>query len=143
MFGKVGWEAELQTHFHQVSGTVRILDEYTLEVEHFYYDGGGPAVYFWLDGPNPISGGRTYLLGSSVGQRLNGMPWDDAYIATLDTGGISLADVEGISVWCEDFKVSFGDGLFMAVPEPGNAALRLTGLLVPALLAARRRRLSV
>ena len=44
----VGWQADLQTIFHAVEGTVTIKDDNTLKFENFSYDGGGPAVYFYL-----------------------------------------------------------------------------------------------
>ena len=40
------------------SGTVTILNEKMIEIKDLYYDGLGPAAYFWIgSGPDPDSSG--------------------------------------------------------------------------------------
>ena len=49
---EVGWQAELATLFHDVSGTVTIVDDDTVRVDDFVFDGGGPLVFFYLGTSN-------------------------------------------------------------------------------------------
>ena len=137
---RVGWEAQLSTLAHGVSGTVRIVDEFTLEVEHFSYDGGGISVYFWLDDPAFQGEGVDYENGVPVGSDLVQMGFVDADLL-IDTGDVSLDGHDGISVWCVAAGVSFGDGIFVPLPEPGAVSLQSAGLgTLGALLTLRRRR---
>lgn len=105
---KVGQMAILSTLAHDVAGQVLIKDNCTLEVTGFSYDGGGPSVYFYggVDGDYDAQGFR-------IGEQLNGQVYNDAsFTVTLDSAA-HLDQMNGISVWCYDFAVSFGDGLFM------------------------------
>lgn len=131
----VGWETEFVTKFHDVSGTVSVQDSNTLAFENFNYDGGGPAVYFYLteDLGNVESG---FILGSL----LTGTSYaDDNFTLDLDAGR-SLTEFSAISVWCADFDVDFGSGEF-ADPVPEPSAGLLFGLLGAAGLFRRRRTL--
>ncbi len=139
-YPRAGWEAELSQVAHGVSGTVRIVDEFTLYVEDFNYDGTGLTVYFWLDDENWGGPDVDYDSGIAVSQNLIGPPFNGASLE-LDLGAISMDGHDGISVWCEDVAFSFGDGVFQAVPEPGTAvqnAATIATLL--GLLRGRRRR---
>ena len=40
--------ADIPPGFHSVEALVTIIDEGTLQVEHFTYDGTAPLVYFYL-----------------------------------------------------------------------------------------------
>lgn len=126
-YERAGWEAELSTLFHGVSGTVRIVDEFTLEVENFTYDGGGIAVFFWLDDPDSPGPDPDYAIGTPIGSNLVGMQFNgDSF--QIDTGNESLDGHDGISVWCTLAKVSFGDGAFQPVPEPRGLLLQAAAL---------------
>jgi len=104
----VGTVAELSTEAHGVSGTVTILDDCTIEVSQFNYDGLGPSVYFY--------GGvdRNYIgvNGIPMGPQLNGQGWANDTILLTIPDGISLDDFNSLSVWCFDFKANFGDAYF-------------------------------
>ncbi len=121
-FEMAGWQAELETRFHDVAGTVTIVDEHTLQVDGFHYDGTGISVFFWLDEvrdpTEPISFRDGYAIGS---QLLRSSPYVDESF-TIDLGTASLAGHRAISVWCVPAGVSFGDAVFAPVPEPASAA---------------------
>ena len=56
---KVG---DLRTLQHGVRGTVFILDEQTLFIEDFHYDGTGPDAYFYVGtGPRPSRTGQRLM----------------------------------------------------------------------------------
>ncbi|MCA9565439.1 MAG: DM13 domain-containing protein, partial [Myxococcales bacterium] len=107
----IGWVADLETHFHGVSGRATIVDDCTIEITNFNFDGGGVDV-------------RVY--GANDGNYETGFPMTEdlhraeAYVSetviAVIPDGRSLDDVDGISVWCIDFTVDFGSGLF-AAPE--------------------------
>lgn len=44
---KVGYSGTFKTFAHGVSGKVTVIDDCTLKVSQFSYDGGGPDVYFY------------------------------------------------------------------------------------------------
>jgi len=112
----VGWEAELQTFFHDVEGTVAIQDGNTIAFEDFTYDGTGPAVYFYL---------TEDLADVEAGFILGFLPsgtsyFEDSFTLELDAGK-SLSEFSAISVWCQDFDIDFGSGVFVdPVPEPSS-----------------------
>lgn len=105
----VGSMAVLNTYHHMVAGEVTIIDNCTIRVSNFTYDGEGPAVYFYggKDGRYDAADG-----GFPFGMKLNGQSYtNDNFTITLDSPSW-LDDMNGVSVWCADFSVSFGDGLF-------------------------------
>ncbi len=106
----VGRSAEFRNFFHDIGGTVTVLDDRTLEVTNFTYDGGGPSVYFYTGNNGDYSprGG-----GQLIGPQLNGRPWtgDETITITLPAN-VTLDDFDGISVWCDIFFANFGDAIF-------------------------------
>ena len=106
----------ITTRMHNVAGEVFVLSERVLEVRGFVYDGEAPAVYFWAD---------TNAVPSSSGYRLfDGSPFNGCGVTPLPEeadgsvtyrvefpDGGSIMDILGgsISLWCEQFAVSFGE----------------------------------
>jgi mono/diheme cytochrome c family protein len=106
---KIGQIAELQTFAHQVSGTAVIIDDCTIRVDDFVYDGTGVDVRFY-------GGlGGDYVSGFSMSEndliRNGGYDGSEAVYAQLPLNR-TLDDLDGISVWCVPVGASFGDGLF-------------------------------
>jgi hypothetical protein len=103
---KVGKTLNLSTLDHGVSGRATVIDDCTIELTNFNYDGGGlPDVYVW--------GGKggDYRSGFRTGSNLFGTPRSNATVqVSLQAGDIDKLD--GISIWCEGARVSFGDGQF-------------------------------
>jgi len=107
---KVSQMAILTTHSHNVSGEAHIIDNCTIEVRNFSYDGLGPTVYFYggIDGDYEDSSA-----GFAISDIINGTVYENStYTITLSSPE-QLDEMNGISVWCSDFSVSFGDGLFL------------------------------
>ncbi len=106
---KIGQVADLQTHFHRVSGSATIVDDCTIALSHFNFDGSGIDVRLY-------SGiGGHYEGGFSMGDDLHGKgAYTDAALNFTLPAGKTMNDLDGVSVWCVDAAVSFGDGLFHA-----------------------------
>lgn len=104
---KIGQVAVLSTFAHSVSGTAEIIDDCTIRVEEFVYDGGGIDVRFY---------------GGLGGNYVNGFPMSEDLVRSGGYNGETvyaqlpvsrtLDELDGISVWCVDVAVSFGDGIF-------------------------------
>lgn len=127
--------ATLSTDFHDVTGTVTVVDMDTLRIDDFTYDGAGIDVYFYLGADNTNT---AFTNGLEIGPQLLGTIYDGtqaAIIIDLPTGE-TMNSYNAISVWCTAASVSFGSGSFAAVPEPTGSALLAFG----ALLSVFRRR---
>jgi len=105
----VGTTASFRNFTHGIGGTMTLVDDRTIQITNFTYDGGGPAVYFYLGtdgGYSPSQGGR------QIGPKLNGRIYDNETITLTLPADVTLNDFNGISVWCELFFVNFGDATF-------------------------------
>lgn len=109
-YPRAGYEANLSTLFHNVSGTVTIVDADTLLLEGFNYDSGGPAVYFYL--ATEDSNGA-FTVGLSVGPLLTGTVYTNDELIVHLPPATTLDGYNAISVWCEDVSVNFGSGTFV------------------------------
>ncbi len=100
---KVGKTGALATRSHGVSGRVTLVDSCTLEITNFNYDGLGLSrveVYGGLAG--------NYRNGFAIGPNLRGTAFTGQTLrVSLQPGDIDKLD--GISIWCSDANVSFGD----------------------------------
>ncbi len=104
---RVGQTAEFRTLDHGVRGTARIVDDCTIVLEDFSYDGNGidVQVYGALDG--------RYRSGFSMSGNLlrNGGYSNETVTATIPEG-MTLDDLDGVSIWCVAVGVNFGDASF-------------------------------
>jgi Electron transfer DM13 len=106
---KVDQVATLSTRSHGVSGKVVVVDNCTLQIRNFNYDGGGLSKVF-------VYGGKAgnYVAGFPVGNNLRGTSFaNQTLTVTLSAGDLDKMD--GISVWCADANANFGDGVFAPV----------------------------
>ncbi|WP_370979332.1 DM13 domain-containing protein [Agaribacterium sp. ZY112] len=97
----VGAVADFTTFAHGVEGRARILNNCTLEVTNFNYDGQG------------LGDVRFYDLDSrqSLGDNLFGQVWDNATVLVTLTPS-EIAMLENLSVWCIPIGASFGNASF-------------------------------
>jgi len=105
----VGKTATLSTKSHAVSGTAEIVDNCTIKLSNFNFDGGGIDVQVYLGNDNqflPRNGGFS-TSGDLVGTR-----YENADLTLTLPEGKTLDDFNSISIWCVDVGVSFGDGIF-------------------------------
>jgi mono/diheme cytochrome c family protein len=103
---KVGQVANLSTNAHEVSGRAEIINNCTIEITSFNYDGGGPDVFFYTG----LNG--NYQNGNALGTQLNGQQYSNETIVLSLSTPADLDSFDGLSVWCVLFAASFGDGLF-------------------------------
>ncbi|MEM7434306.1 MAG: DM13 domain-containing protein [Myxococcota bacterium] len=104
----IGQTATLVQFSHDVGGTARIIDDCTIQIDDFTFDGLGIDVRFYggLDGD--------YDNGFSMSEedlRRPGGYNGETVFAQLPEGR-TLNDLNGISVWCVPVAQTFGDGLF-------------------------------
>ncbi len=98
---KVGQVADLSMIDHDVSGRLRVLNDCTIEVSQFFYDGGG------------LGNVRFYNLDNSdiYGDNLADIVHTNETFL-LKVTPEQLEEIDSISVWCIPFGISFGDGTF-------------------------------
>lgn len=96
----------LTTRAHDVSGDVYALSERVIEVRNFFYDGTGPAAFFWYDAnPSPSRSGGILADGfpsESCGATRLPRATGETYRVEFPQD-MSVADFAGgsFSVWCE------------------------------------------
>jgi Electron transfer DM13 len=103
---RIGQVATLQTRAHGVSGQAKVIDDCTIEIDNFNYDGGGlPDVFVY--GAKAGDYARGFALGSNLfGKAVS----NGKVVITLKSDDLAMLD--GVSIWCVRAGVSFGDGLF-------------------------------
>jgi hypothetical protein len=104
---RVGQAAELTTRFHDVSGTARIVDDCTIVIENFTYDGDGVDVRVYVADNAAFENG--VVLTNDL-RRDGG--YDNETLTVKLPVGVTLDDTEYISIWCYSVSMSFGDGRF-------------------------------
>ncbi|MBT5928030.1 MAG: DM13 domain-containing protein [Verrucomicrobia bacterium] len=105
----IGWVAQFPAGgLHDTSGTATIVDDRTVEVTNFNYDGQGVDVRFYggTDG--------AYASGFAISDNIFGTAYANATLTLTLPDGKTLDDMNGISIWCVAFDVSFNDALFEA-----------------------------
>eukprot|EP00128_Syssomonas_multiformis_P002101 Colp12_sorted_trinity150504_noHs@17537 len=93
---------------HNVKGEVYIVDRHTIRFEHFYYDGNGPAGYFWAGkGPAPSASGFKI---PSTENCLMSRPrrFEDETVILELPDGVEFSDIDYIGMYCIDFDANFG-----------------------------------
>tara|TARA_R110001583_G_scaffold53742_1_gene165370 strand:+ start:1289 stop:2203 length:915 start_codon:yes stop_codon:yes gene_type:complete len=102
----VGNSADFSTLAHEVTGTASIIDDCTIEVTNFNYDGSAPLVYFYAAIDNQYSSNDAFAVSQQLQQ---GSAYSNETIRLRLPTGKTLDDLNSISVWCVDFSVSFGE----------------------------------
>jgi hypothetical protein len=116
---QIGWLATLSKLAHNVSGTVTIVDDDTLRVDDFTYDGGGLSVYFYLGAEETKA---AFTAGLQIGPQLLGQRYvggEPPLFLDLPAGE-TIDGWRAVTVWCVDAAVSFGQGTFAPVIAPGD-----------------------
>jgi len=129
---------QLSTLAHSVSGEVYALDEKTLMIKDFNYDGAGPDAFFWVstEGSNPSN------VQNEAATKILAYPYTDpGYYEYRDQaapvlpaaanqqitlrlpGEMKVGDLKWLSVWCRRYSVDFGNLIFPAnlnLPKSGD-----------------------
>lgn len=104
---KVGQTAELQMFFHDVGGVAEIIDNCTIEIRDFNFDGEGidVQIYGGFEG--------MYDDGFTMSENLvRDLPYNSEVLTLTLPEGRTLDDVGGVSVWCVPVGADFGSGTF-------------------------------
>lgn len=106
---KIGQTLTFTRRFHNVSGIATIIDDCTIELTNFNFDGGGIDVHVYA-GTNlqfhPGQGGFS-ILGNLLGTR-----YENGTLRITLPKNVTLAQFDSLSIWCVPVGVSFGDGKF-------------------------------
>ncbi len=106
---KIGQVANLSTRSHNVKGQAKIVDDCTIEISNFSYDGLGLSKVFVYGAK-----GGNYITGFPICINLRGTVFNNQTLkVTLQVGDLDKLD--GISIWCADANANFGDGTFAAI----------------------------
>jgi mono/diheme cytochrome c family protein len=106
---RVGWTAELSEQFHNVGGTAEIIDNCTVRISNFTYDGRGINVSVYGAADSNYDDGY-----SMTADLVRSQPYEGETIFARLPAGRSLDDLDGVSVWCVDVAIDFGSGVFSA-----------------------------
>jgi mono/diheme cytochrome c family protein len=104
---RVGWIAELSTEFHDVSGIAEIVDDCTVVIHDFTYDGSGidVRIYGGIGGDYDDGYAMTDDLLKPGG-------YDGVQLEAVLPQGRTLDELDGVSVWCVEVGVDFGSVVF-------------------------------
>ncbi len=100
---RVGWIGALETRQHRVQGLVEIVDDCTIEVTGFGFDGAGLDVRFVV-ADNPDFTDHVVLTDDL--RRTGG--YDDETLTLPLTTEVDLDAVSHASIWCVPAGVDFG-----------------------------------
>jgi len=110
LYSRAAWTGNIRFGEHSVQAFVTIVNDHTLQVEHFTYDGTAPLVYFYLGAGNTSP---DFENGLQLDPLLDRPYNDESLTLTLPTGE-TLDGYNAIAVWCAEFMVSFGSASFAA-----------------------------
>ncbi|MEM6925456.1 MAG: DM13 domain-containing protein [Myxococcota bacterium] len=108
---EVGWEAIFETRSHDVAGRAVIIDEQTIELQDFTYDGGGVNARLFL-----LPAGGAFTDDFELTDNLVGTPFDNENVLIDIPEDATFEEWNLITLWCVPFRVDFGSGTF-APPE--------------------------
>ena len=115
-YPRAGWVAPLAPGAHMSRGLATIIDERTIQVDHFYYDGTAPAVYFYLGETNTQT---AFVNGIPIGPHLD-HAFADATVTVQLPVGQTLDGYGALSVWCADFQANFTSASFRCPGDLNN-----------------------
>ncbi|MCO4800139.1 MAG: DM13 domain-containing protein [Colwelliaceae bacterium] len=104
----VGYFGYFETLAHGVSGRAEIIDDCTIKVTEFYYDGQGPDVFFYAAIDHKYAESDAF----AISQAIQGPAYENAEFVLRLPNGKTLDDLNSLSVWCVDFDANFGQLLF-------------------------------
>jgi hypothetical protein len=111
----------LRSMHHGVRGVVYAIDDHTILVKDFEYDGAGPDAFFWVgtEGePGPVGTilpypfeGKYYEYEDKSAPILTGR-FNKVDVKLTLPSKTKVTDLKWFSVWCRQFKVNFADVIF-------------------------------
>ena len=123
VYPRAGWETHLSQTGHGVKGTATIIDQRTIRLTHFSYDGYAPDMYVYL--ATNLSNAAFLNSGWTVSPRLARAYVDETLDVTVPQGQ-TLDGWTSISIWCRAVQASFGWGSFAPAIHPRLTVSRQT-----------------
>jgi hypothetical protein len=105
----VGRAFEIKGASHDVEGTVRVIDDCTLLISKFDFDGLGRLVEIYVGVDGNFSEGSPI----SVDLFRPTKPYEHAEVLVRLPQGTLLESFNSLSVWCTEFNVSFGEAILL------------------------------
>jgi electron transfer DM13 len=120
-YPRTGWETILTQTGHGVSGTATILNERTIRLTRFSYDGLAPDMYVYLS--TNLTSAAFLESGLTISPRLTRAYTNETYDVQLPLGQ-TLDGWSAISIWCRAVRASFGWGTFAPAVHPTLSVAR-------------------
>ncbi|XP_074107985.1 protein Skeletor, isoforms B/C [Cotesia typhae] len=114
----------LKPYAHSIKGTVYVIDESTIFVKGFTYDGTAPDVFFWVGNttsPTPMGEIVPYPENDAGREPQVLKAYHNENVVLKLPQGKKIRDIRWLAVWCRRFTVDFGDIVFPAhleIPRP-------------------------
>ncbi|MEP1382702.1 MAG: DM13 domain-containing protein [Paraglaciecola sp.] len=102
---KIGYTGTFSTLAHSVSGMATVIDDCTLKITQFNFDGAAPNVRFY----GGINGNFADSEAFAIGERLDGRSYTNETILLELPEGKFVDDFDSLSVWCVAFSADFGN----------------------------------
>jgi len=102
---KIGHTGAFSTLAHNVSGRATVIDNCTLEINMFNFDGAAPNVRFYAAVNANFSDSDAF----GIGERIDGRTYSNETIILELPAGKFVDDFDSLSVWCIDFGADFGN----------------------------------
>ncbi|KAK3858638.1 hypothetical protein Pcinc_035196 [Petrolisthes cinctipes] len=103
---------KLSTLEHQVTGHVYAVDNTTIYIKGFTYDGEAPDAFFFAGNRTPEPTSRGFIIPDERNRKQVLGPYRNRNLVLnfpiTKKGQRSLSDVQWVSVWCRQFAIDFG-----------------------------------
>ncbi|XP_022663529.1 protein Skeletor, isoforms B/C-like isoform X2 [Varroa jacobsoni] len=111
---------KLTQYFHDVAGEVFVVDDKTLFLKGFSYDGQGPDAYFWA-GTSQKTDGSGFIIPNERGSLTKLGQYRNKDLILRLPGNKSVRNIQWISIWCKKFSANFADLYLprnLQIPKP-------------------------
>lgn len=104
---------QFSTLHHAVGGHVYAIDNITMYIEGFNYDGEAPDAFFFAGNNTPEPSNRGFIIPNERGNTEVLGPYRNKNMVLkfpkTKKGQRSLNDVQWVSIWCRQFAIDFGN----------------------------------
>lgn len=108
---------KLNTYAHQVSGQVYAIDEYTILIRNFFYDGLGQDAFFWA-GSSVRPSNVGFIVPDEEGKTNKLQPYTDRDIYLRLPDKRKITSIRWLAIWNLREHANYGDIFFPEGFEP-------------------------
>lgn len=108
---------KINTYAHQVSGHVYAIDEYTILIKNFFYDGLGQDAFFWA-GSSVRPSNVGFIVPDEEGKTNKLQPYTDKDIYLHLPGRRKITSIRWLAIWNLREHANYGDIFFPEGFEP-------------------------